>query len=52
LSFTGYADALTIGVSGVNTTFDFELNELPTADAGGPYTGNEGSSVTLEGTGF
>ena len=53
LAFTGYADALTVGESGVNTTFDFETvvpNYPPTADAGGPYTGDEGSNVSIAGT--
>lgn len=50
LAFTGHADALTIGVNGVNTTFDFELNDQPIVSAGGPYSGDEGSNVSLNGT--
>ncbi len=50
LAFTGYADALTLGINGVNTTYDFELNDPPTVSAGGPYTGIEGSDVNLDGT--
>ena len=50
LAFTGYTDALTLGINGVNTTYDFELNDPPTVSAGGPYTGSEGSDVNLDGT--
>lgn len=45
----------TMGVSGAGTSFDMgdvlANNVPPTANAGGPYSGNEGSPITFNGSG-
>jgi PKD repeat protein len=51
----GYVVALRVtdddGDWGLDTAQVSVQDVLPTADAGGPYAGNEGSSITLTGTG-
>jgi len=49
--FTGGGDCLTGGDAfTINLTVSGSSNTPPTVDAGGPYTGDEGSAISLDGT--